>query len=617
MVLDAQREPPVHIGPYQVLEVIGRGGMAEVFLGRAPKREGMPELVAIKRIFPHLEGQEQFVRMFIDEARIAAQLHHTSIARIYAFGIDFSRTKGGTDSIFIVMEYVPGLDLRAIYGFFQRQAVHCSSSMAAFVVARICAGLECAHTERGRQGTSLDIIHRDVSPTNALVTFEGEVKLIDFGVAKAAQRLQDTTCGGLKGKVAYMSPEQALGGTVDRRSDIFSAGTLLYELLTGINPFRGDAEMDTLRRVQTAAVTPPSKVQALMSGGLEEICLRALARRPRERYASAGDMAAALEAHCSRTGYGQPQLAEWMQQCFPSEWERIQQVRGKFGEEGTESHEARETSEGGPESLSSVITKPILTGWMEEHSPLAGQLAQPIPSLARRAEEAPADQRESGEQGISSISSTLIWLRTRRWGGRRKKQGASAISAEVTALERGGARRGMLPPGEPAREAPSVVDQSTAKSPPLRGRGGRWMAGATVVVAALVTLGILSFRGRSAEPGSRPQASGSLPPPAEAKGGRRADSGPERTPGVPALVESPRTMPDIRPLHPDAGRGRSVRWANRDKHQARPGAVRAARARLDKAAPRRSVAPAGSPPKPGAPDEKKAKTPRKVESVPL
>jgi serine/threonine-protein kinase len=323
MGFDVRSQGPRRIGRYDILRLIARGGMAEVFLGHAADESLGVQLVAIKRILPHLSDKEDFVKMFIDEARIVARLDHPSIARIYEFGIEFDRRGASEDSYFMVMEYVPGMDLRGIYEFFRTKKLFASPSMAAWVMARVCAALNAAHTQLGPHGTPLEIIHRDVSPSNVLVTFEGEVKLIDFGVAKAAQRLHETTGQGIKGKVAYMSPEQASGEPVDHRSDIFSAGTLLYELLTGRNPFRGDGELETLRRVQEARVTPPTMVFVGVPPQLEAICVRALARRPADRFPNAGQMQSELEEFCRRAGYGATQLGLWMAQSFPGEQEKL------------------------------------------------------------------------------------------------------------------------------------------------------------------------------------------------------------------------------------------------------------------------------------------------------
>jgi serine/threonine-protein kinase len=594
MAFDARREQPVRIGHYQIVDLIGRGGMAEVFLGRAPKSEGSPEWVAIKRIFPHLEAEEQFVRMFIDEARIAARLHHPSIARIYDFGIAFSRVEGGSDSIFIVMEYVPGVDLRAIYGFCRQQEVHCSPAMAAFVVARICAGLECAHTKRGPHGTSLGIIHRDVSPSNVLATFEGEVKLIDFGVAKAAQRVQDTTCGGLKGKVPYMSPEQALGGTVDRRSDIFSAGTLLYELLTGINPFRGDEEMDTLRRVQTAAVNPPSKVLALVPGDVEEICLRALARRPQDRYATAGEMATALDAHCSRRDYGSPQLGEWMQQCFPAERERAQGMRSGPQDPGSESHEAQETNRAERPAFSAEMTSPILANWAQEPSPTTWQRAQRTRSMAREEEEKEPQEPREGNEGLRSV-----------------------FSSEMTTPGFVEARRDIAPPQVPEAGAQPLDDQSPAPGATLGGRGVMWIVGAALVVAAGATVGFLSFRGGPAESGSGRQVRGDTPP-AEPQRAPRPDSGSPSPSAAARPAGDARTGPELGLVAADGEHARTVRWPHRPTLDTRkpPRPAVKAPSHLRNRVPRPSVAPPHPPSEDQAPG-RGTKAPRKSETVPL
>ncbi|MBW2736047.1 MAG: serine/threonine protein kinase, partial [Deltaproteobacteria bacterium] len=230
---------PAQIGRYQVIARLGCGGMAEVFLGVATGAGGFRQLVAIKRILSHHAEKREFVEMFVEEARLSAQLRHSNIAQVLDLGHD------GSDP-FIALEYIHGLDLRRVQRYFDRHRDKAPPALSAFVALNVCAALEHAHSRRTRDGHPLQVIHRDVSPSNVLLTFEGEVKLIDFGVAHAAHQLHETTGAMLKGKFAYMSPEQANEQPLDHRSDIFCAGTVLFKMLTGLNPFAAETITATL-----------------------------------------------------------------------------------------------------------------------------------------------------------------------------------------------------------------------------------------------------------------------------------------------------------------------------------------------------------------------------------
>jgi serine/threonine protein kinase len=234
-------------GPYKLIERISVGGMAEVYKATEHGVEGFERTVAVKRILPHIAEDDEFITMFKDEAKIAGQLNHGNIAQIYNLG-----QQG--DSFYIALEYVAGKDLRNIFTRCQQQGRPMPIAQACFVVMKICEGLDYAHNKRDKHGRHLNIVHRDVSPPNILVSYEGEVKLIDFGVAKAAGRVSRTQAGILKGKFGYMSPEQVRGMPLDRRSDVFSLGVVLYEVLVGNRLFQGDTDFATLEMVRTVDV---------------------------------------------------------------------------------------------------------------------------------------------------------------------------------------------------------------------------------------------------------------------------------------------------------------------------------------------------------------------------
>src|SRR5215470_13007089 len=226
--------------------------MAEVFQAKSFGVEGFEKIIAIKRILPSMAEDGDFIGMFIDEAKIAGQLSHANICQIFELGRI-------ADAHFIAMEYIWGKDLLQIQNRFRKLKQPMPVPMACYVAAKVCEGLDYAHRKRDAQGKPLHIIHRDVSPQNVLVSYEGEVKIIDFGIAKAAVRSSRTQHGILKGKFSYMSPEQVRGLPIDRRSDLFAIGTLLWECLTGERLFATDSDFATLEKVRAADVTPPSR----------------------------------------------------------------------------------------------------------------------------------------------------------------------------------------------------------------------------------------------------------------------------------------------------------------------------------------------------------------------
>ena len=299
---------PAPFGKYILLRRIAKGGMAELYLALHRSMAGFEKLLVIKRILPLYNCEQEFIGMLQHEARIAATLSHPNIAQIFDVGqID------GT--YFIAMEYVPGEDLRAIQRQLAGNTGRFPLEQAVSVALGLCSGLAYAHEKCDLGGTPLGIVHRDISPHNVIVTFSGDVKLIDFGVAKSRLQLGDQTrSGSIKGKIAYMSPEQALGLPVDHRSDVFAVGTTLYELTTGRRPFRGRSDFETLRLVGAANFEPPSQVQPGYPKELEAIVLRALTKRPDERYQSARDLQRDLErfVHAARLRATQIALSDFM-----------------------------------------------------------------------------------------------------------------------------------------------------------------------------------------------------------------------------------------------------------------------------------------------------------------
>jgi TonB family protein len=273
----------IKFGQYVLLEKIATGGMAEVWKARMRGVEGFQKTVAIKKILPHLSDNQDFIEMFIDEAKLAAQLNHNNIIHIYDLGKIQS-------SYYIAMEYIDGYDLKSILKLAADRDQPLSVELALFVASKIAAALDYAHRKRDFEDRDLGLVHRDVSPQNVLISKEGDIKLCDFGIAKAASKASHTQAGALKGKLQYMSPEQAWGRAIDKRSDIFALATVLFELLTGRKLFTGDNELSILEQVREARITTPSHYNDEVTPQIDAIVVKALQKDPANRYQTAGEM---------------------------------------------------------------------------------------------------------------------------------------------------------------------------------------------------------------------------------------------------------------------------------------------------------------------------------------
>jgi serine/threonine protein kinase len=280
--------PGARLGKYELLRRLAVGGMAEIFLARAVGIEGFEKLVVLKSILGTHAADEQFVRMFLDEARLAATFHHPNVAQVFDIG------RGG-EQHFFTMEYVEGQDLRQILAAARQRPEGLPLEHAIAIVIGASAGLHYAHERTGPDGAPLGIVHRDVSPSNVLVSYDGCVKVVDFGIANAATHKASTRTGFIKGKVSCMSPEQCRGETLDRRSDVFALGILLYELTAGKRPFEGENDYAILHQIVDKDVVPPSAHRPGYPPSLEAIVMRALERNRDERYATAQELQIDLE----------------------------------------------------------------------------------------------------------------------------------------------------------------------------------------------------------------------------------------------------------------------------------------------------------------------------------
>jgi len=306
---------PVPFGKYELISRLAAGGMAEIFLARTKSIQGFEKYLVIKKILRSRTNDPEFVRMFLDEARVAATLDHPNIVQIYDVG-------SFENEYFIAMEYLRGHNLIEIVragaklGYSKPPLEHVMSSLSG-----VCAGLHYAHDKRDFNGRSLEIVHRDVTPQNIVVSFDGAVKIVDFGIAKAATREVETLAGTLKGKIGYMSPEQCRGQSVDRRSDLFAVGIILYELTTGKRLYHERSDFETLKKIIEGPVPSPRDILPFYPAALNAIVVRCLQKNPDDRYQTARDLHADLDAFSrdNQLVTGTVPLAQYMERVFADE----------------------------------------------------------------------------------------------------------------------------------------------------------------------------------------------------------------------------------------------------------------------------------------------------------
>jgi serine/threonine-protein kinase len=313
---------PIPFGTYLLLERIAVGGMAEIWLAVRP--EAPRHRLVLKRLLPTLADDPAFVTLFLDEARIGAQLDHPGILAVH----DLGREPAG---YFMAMDYVPGTDLRALLGHLRQRRQLLPVALACWIGVQVAESLDHAHRASGADGAPLQVVHRDLSPANVLLGFDGGVRVIDFGVASAAFRVHREGTA-LRGKFGYLSPEQVRGLPVDRRADLFSLGALLHEALAGERLFRGPSDLAVLERVRTADVRPPSRRNPAVPPALDAVVLSALAREPGDRPAWASALAESLRPFAD--GAGPEALARLLAERFEAEaareraWQAASAPRG-------------------------------------------------------------------------------------------------------------------------------------------------------------------------------------------------------------------------------------------------------------------------------------------------
>jgi serine/threonine protein kinase len=391
---------PIQFGKYTLFERIGRGGMAEVYKGRIQGPAGFERVFVVKRILPHLSEEPTFIRMFVEEAKLSARLNHPNIVQIFELG----SVEG---EYFISMEYIRGRDLADTMRAIWKLMGPPRPELVAYVGREACRALAYAHSLTDDNGRPLGMIHRDVSPSNIMLSYEGGVKLLDFGIAKALGEAPETTKSGtMKGKYAYMAPEQTEGDDVDSRIDIFSCGIVLHEVLTGRRLFKGANDIQTIERVRRCEVPPPSFQNPMCPPELDNVVLKALARNRDERFATAAEMADALDdvVHASRFQPGH--LAQLLHDLFPLEGVGAPGLPERRPPTQTSTNPSNVTGSGS--GVPSAVRSPTIQPIMRSTSLGAGY-GEPVDLLRKRR---PRFAMIVGVVAVLAIGGFFVWKGT-------------------------------------------------------------------------------------------------------------------------------------------------------------------------------------------------------------
>jgi serine/threonine protein kinase len=447
-------------GRYTILGKVADGGMAEIFLATQHGAEGFEKLIVLKRILTPYSADPQFRNMMLDEAHISMSLQHSNIAQVLDLGVAGGR-------YFLALELVDGWDLERILQRAYGARIVWPAALSLYVAACICRALAYAHA-KARDGKPLGIVHRDISPNNVLISDQGEVKLTDFGIAKAQRKREQTAAGVIKGKVAYMSPEQGLGTSIDKRSDIFSVGSMLYRMVTEKLPFEAADDMESLLRVQKADFTPPEKIKPTVGPAVSTIIMRAMRLAPSERYQTAEEMLADVERVLRNDFHsaGQTELKLWLEQLarrdeVPTIGKRRLDTSGIVKDEvGTElsagtSFELDDVDKGSAPTEYAMPSNPDLGG---RPRPLGGSTAQVAAS--RR------PKRRSGFWlGVIFALAAVIGIRyAKNWAEQRGVVGALGLGGG-DAKDKGARVEPPAPP-PPTQAPPPPAPAGTAATAP-------------------------------------------------------------------------------------------------------------------------------------------------------
>jgi serine/threonine protein kinase len=457
-----ERTDPQRIGRYELCFELASGGMASVYLARIDGVSGFEKLVALKRIHRHLAKEKGYVDMFLDEARIASRITHPNVCSVF----DFGEADG---EHYIAMEYLVGEPLsrlmsRAATDHNQRRSPLLPLRMAR-IIADACEGLHAAHELKDANGDLLHVVHRDVSPRNLFVTYDGAVQVVDFGIASASQRQHHTSTGQVKGTFAYMAPEQLAGQPIDRRVDIWSLGVALWEMLAVKRLFKRDTTANTIHSVLYDEIQPPSDYRSQVPEELDRIVLKALERDPKVRWRSAREMGQALRQFLGtqKEIMGPAELSEWMEEVFPQGEARKSQLMEIARMAGTSLPSMPQANDTDATLTATDVrlSTATLSSWLQRcWAPWR---------LSRRSRSRSASRRRPK---LSRWPTTLLRCKPRQWWRRSERRPASRPQRRLLrrALRNPGSRR--------CRRLRSAPGQSNApRRSPARSTSSRGAAG--------------------------------------------------------------------------------------------------------------------------------------------
>jgi eukaryotic-like serine/threonine-protein kinase len=458
--------PGMVLGRYELLLPIAQGGMATVWAARQKGSRGFMKTVAIKTMLPALSEDPQFEQMFLDEAALAAKIHHPNVAEILDLGEQ-------DEILYIVMEWVDGEALSVIHKASRKNQAQVPVRLSMRIAMQACAGLHAAHELKDENETPLLLVHRDVSPQNVLVTYDGIVKLVDFGVAKAVGRASgETNAGQLKGKVPYMSPEQARGGTVDRRTDIFAMGIVLYKMATGIHPFLGENDLVTMRNIISRPLLPPRVKNPGFPPEVEQILIKCLQKDPEKRYQTMSELGTAVERSLGAMGIADDDLGAY--------------VRTLMGDRGAKRRAAIRDAARAADERFATGTYP---------SPVATP--------------------QTVHEGVSEVVLTKMSSGVKEEILSERPSILSAPPASASQPTQSGAWSQPQPEPSGTTDQP-VVAPEDLPAPPRRSRSGVFVAAGLAVAAAIVGVVVLRSGGSSARDHGTPTVQAAQQPPVTA-----------------------------------------------------------------------------------------------------